>query len=352
MFNQSLIHTYKRFTSLKSGVISVLPIVILMPHSACNCRCIMCDIWKDNANLKQISEDDLCLWLDFFKKFEARKVVMSGGEALLHPAFFRFCEILQGNNIRISLLTTGLLLEKYAEQIVKWVDDIVVSLDGIESIHNEIRNIPEAYKKLKNGIEKLKKIKPDFKVTARSVIHKLNFNHWPDLIESSKELLVEQISFLPADVTSHAFNREVLWNNSRQQEILIEKNELPGLKRILEHICDKYEKEFENNFIAESQVKLWQIYFYYAAIYGFNSFPVKKCNAPWVSAVIEADGTVRPCFFHAAAGNAKDSKLEEIINSDKMIKFRKELDIDSNSTCEKCVCYLNMPPTINPAKNY
>ena len=26
--------------------IEKLPILILFPHSRCNCRCIMCDIWK------------------------------------------------------------------------------------------------------------------------------------------------------------------------------------------------------------------------------------------------------------------------------------------------------------------
>ena len=27
-------------------VIGSLPILILNPHSRCNCRCVMCDIWK------------------------------------------------------------------------------------------------------------------------------------------------------------------------------------------------------------------------------------------------------------------------------------------------------------------
>ena len=53
---QSLTHTYKRYRTLQTHRISALPVVILMPHSACNCRCVMCDIWKDNKNLKQLTE--------------------------------------------------------------------------------------------------------------------------------------------------------------------------------------------------------------------------------------------------------------------------------------------------------
>ena len=37
---------------------------------------------------------------------------------------------------------------------------------------------------------------------------------------------------------------------------------------------------------------------YYAALRGDEPFPHVSCNAPWVSVVVEANGSVRPCFFH------------------------------------------------------
>src|SRR5262249_18750918 len=154
------------------------------------------------------------------KKLDTQQVLMSGGEALLNPNFFKFCEILQKQNIRVSLLSTGLTLKKNAEQIVKWVNDIIVSLDGDEVAHNAIRNIPDAYSKLKEGVQYIKSLDPAFRVTGRTAIHQMNFRHWPDIIDSAKEIGLNQISFLPADVSSHAFNREVLWSSQRQHEIL------------------------------------------------------------------------------------------------------------------------------------
>jgi len=53
--------------------------VILMPHSACNCRCVMCDIWKGNHNLKQLTEEDITGLLTALKKFGTQQVLMSGG---------------------------------------------------------------------------------------------------------------------------------------------------------------------------------------------------------------------------------------------------------------------------------
>src|SRR5687768_15087431 len=100
---KSLYHRFKRYRSLQTHHIQALPIVILMPHSACNCRCVMCDIWKDNKNLRQLTENDIHELLMSLKKFGTRQVLMSGGEALLNPNFFRFCELLKKENISISL---------------------------------------------------------------------------------------------------------------------------------------------------------------------------------------------------------------------------------------------------------
>lgn len=109
---QSLYDTFKRYRTLQTDKISSLPIVILMPHSACNCRCVMCDIWKGNHDLKQLTEKDISGLLQTLNKFETQQVLMSGGEALLNPNFFRFCEILKKEKIKISLLTTGLTIKK------------------------------------------------------------------------------------------------------------------------------------------------------------------------------------------------------------------------------------------------
>ena len=302
----------------------------------------MCDIWKDNKNLKQLTEADIAGLLDALKKYGTQQVVMSGGEALLNPNFFRFCEMLQLHDIKITLLSTGLSIGREARRLVQNVNDIIISLDGPPSLHDAIRNIPGAYQKMKEGVEAIRSIDASFEITGRSVIHRLNYQHWGEIVEAAKEINLDGISFLPADVSSHAFNREVLWNDKRQHEILLDESELPELLAVVNRLVEDYKGEFESGFIAESPDKIRKIYSYYAAFYGLNTFPFKKCNAPWVSTVIEADGTVRPCFFHEAIGNIKEQSLDEILNSRHAVAFRKSLDIDSNPTCIKCVCYLNL----------
>jgi MoaA/NifB/PqqE/SkfB family radical SAM enzyme len=339
----ALYDTYKRIKTLRTHVIAALPVVILMPHSACNCRCVMCDIWKDNKNLKQLTEQDISGLLTSLKKFGTRQVAMSGGEALLNVNFFRLCEILKKEKIKITLLTTGLSVKRNARQLLLWVDEIIVSLDGDEPLHDAIRNVPGAFDKLREGVQHIKSIKPSYRITARTVIHRLNFRNWEAIIKEAKIMGIDQVSFLPADVSSHAFNRQQAWTEPKQHEILIGEKELPELQAVINRILSN-EASFTSGFIAESPEKIQQIYQYYAAFYGLTPFPFKKCNAPWVSTVIEADGSVRPCFFHEPIGNIHDSSLASILNNSEAINFRKGLNMNTNAICVKCVCSLNLSP--------
>lgn len=339
-----LLHTIRRYRTLQTDRISALPIVILMPHSACNCKCVMCDIWKGNSHLRQLTEKDVEGLMDSLRRLGTRQVVMSGGEALLNRNFFALCDILKREDIRITLLSTGLLLEKHADAILDKVSDVIVSLDGDESLHDRIRNIPGAFRKLKEGVEALHSRRPGFRITGRTVIHRWNFRSWSAIIDAARAMGLDQISFLPADVTSEAFNRSDPWEAPRQHEILPSAEELPLLQEILQGVIRDHAESFASGFIAESPARLLKIGQYYSASYGLDPFPYKKCNAPWVSAVVEADGAVRPCFFLPAFGNIREQSLTDILNDQSAVRFRKTLDMGTNPTCVRCVCYLNLPP--------
>lgn len=344
MPRQSIYHTYKRYRTLQTSLITALPVAILMPHSGCNCRCVMCDIWKGNRNVKQLTEGDISGLLDSFRRLGTRQVLMSGGEALLHPAFFRFCEMLRSAGLRISLHSTGISVAQHAQRIAAVVDDLVVSLDGDETTHDSIRSIPGAFRKLKEGIRALRAIDPGFRITGRCVIHRLNFRRWPQIVEAAKELGLDRISFLPADVSSTAFNRDIPWTVDRQADVMITMEDLPVLQQSAEDLFTKHANNFDSGFIAESREKIGKIVTYYSALNGLCAFPYKKCNAPWVSAVVEPDGYVRPCFFHPVIGNLREQPLHRLLNLPPAIAFRKTLNMDANPVCERCVCYLNLSP--------
>ena len=321
-----------------------MPIVILMPHSRCNCRCVMCDIWKGNNNVRQIDESDVQKLLDSFKKLNTKLIVMSGGEALMHPNFFKLCDIIKSQKINICILSTGLLLKKYASEIITKTDEVIVSLDGSGEVHDKIRNIPNAFDKLNEGVQELKKLNKNYRVTARCVVQRDNFRDLSNIVNAAHEIGLDQISFLAADVSTDAFNRPELWGDEKIGEVKLSKEELNIFKDEIESLIKSHQLDFENKFIAESPEKIRRFYNYYAAFHGLSEFPQISCNAPWVSAVIEPDGTVRPCFFHNKVGSINEQDLNAIVNSEKSISFRKNLDVKTNPICKKCVCSLNLSP--------
>ena len=304
----------------------------------------MCDIWKGNNNVQELCEEDIRDMMDSFKKLNTKFIVMSGGEALMHPNFFRLCEILKSNKLGITILSTGLLLKKYANEIISKTDEVIVSLDGSKEVHDKIRNVPNAFVKLEEGVRELKKLNKNFKVTARCVIQRENFDDLPNIVNDAHKIGLDQISFLTADVSSDAFNRPEVWGDEKVDEVRLSPAELIRFKETIESLFQTHTKDFEDKFIAESPQKFKKFYDYYAAFHGLCKFPPIRCNAPWVSAVIEADGSVRPCFFHAVSGNIKEVSLNQILNSGSSISFRKNLDVKANSICEKCVCSLNLSP--------
>jgi MoaA/NifB/PqqE/SkfB family radical SAM enzyme len=336
--------TLKRYSAHHTHRISSLPILILMPHSACNCRCIMCDIWKDNKNLKQLREEDIKDLLGSIKKLNTKLILMSGGEALLNQRFFELCALLKTHDLRISLLSTGLSLKQHAEKIVQHIDDVIVSIDGTEEVHNAIRRIPNAYAKLKEGVSAIKAIDPTFRISSRTVIQHENFRVWPEMIRELKLMGLDQLSFLPADVSSTAFNHSSPGVLEEGIVVLPDKNELQELNSIIEQVIQEFASDFQNKRMAESPQKLRDIGLYYSALYNLNPFPKKPCNAPWVSAVIEADGTLRPCFFLESLGNIHNTKFEHLLNSEQSIQFRKKLDTTAHPVCERCVCSLYLSP--------
>jgi MoaA/NifB/PqqE/SkfB family radical SAM enzyme len=306
----------------------------------------MCDIWQGNSNTQQLSEADVRELLGSLRQLRTQQVVMSGGEALMNPNLFRLCDILRAEGMKITILSTGLLLTRYAAEVVGHTDEVIVSLDGSEEVHNAIRRIPNAYRKLREGVRAVKALDPDFSLSARCVIQESNFADWPHIVAAAHDIGLDGISFLPADVSSEAFNRPEPWAVEHTADVQIAAAQLPHLKAIIDSLIANHQADFASGFIVESPAKIRRIYDYYAALYGQSDFPTVRCNAPWVSTVVEADGTLRPCFFQPAMGNIRETALPELLNSPAAIAFRQTLDMETDPICRKCVCSLNLRPTV------
>jgi Fe-coproporphyrin III synthase len=344
MSSVSTLESLRRQATRTTHRLHSLPMLVLMPHSRCNCRCLMCDIWQANATKRELSREDIERQMDSLRTLHVQRIVLSGGEALMHQNLWLLCELLRELNpdLKITLLSTGLLLKVFAADVVKWCDEVIISLDGSRDVHNAIRRVPRGFERMAEGIAALREQRPDYPVSGRCVLQRNNFRDLPHIVDAAHEIGLNRISFMSVDVSSTAFNRPEPWEEPRASEVALNRAETAEFTALVEGTIQRYAADFETRFISEKPDKLRQLPQYYAALNGNGEFPTTVCNAPWVSSVVEADGTVRPCFFHRSLGNIHEGPLDEILNSTEAIAFRRDLDVKTDPICKTCVCTLSL----------
>src|SRR5271170_4540280 len=84
--------------------IRVLPVLVIFPHNQCNCRCVMCDIWRIRE-AQQITPSDLEQQLGSLRKLGVRWTVFSGGEPQLNEKWSCLAQMLRVAGSRVTLLT-------------------------------------------------------------------------------------------------------------------------------------------------------------------------------------------------------------------------------------------------------
>ncbi len=324
--------------NVATGRTFILPLLVLFPTARCNSRYVSCDWWRaDGAN--DLDLDEIKSLARQLPDLGVRVVLFSGGEPLLRPEVFEIADLFRAHRLRLQLLTSGLFLERDADKVAGRFESVTISLDGeTASRYRQIRGV-DGLALVERGVSKLKESAPGLPIRARSTLHRYNYSYLPQLIDKARAMGLDQISFLAADVTSEAFGRTR--GEASTRGLLLNEQDVLEFERVVEATIESHATDFESRFVAESPDKLRRLPKYYAAQLGLGAFPPVACNAPWVSVVVEADGTVRPCYFHAAIGNVRDKPLREILNHE-LRAFREGLDVSRNAVCAKCVCTLKV----------
>src|SRR6202012_5346878 len=228
-----------------------------------------------------------------------------------------------------------------ASEVATLFDEVIISLDGPREVHDGIRRVNGAFDLIQKGVAGLRQNNPSLPITCRTTVQKANHRHLRETVAVAKTWGLNSISFLAADLTSDAFNRPLLWPTEKQHQVGLTLNEIIALEVEIEQMIQDFEMDITRRFIAESPAKLRRISRRFREHLGQLSPQAPLCNAPWVSAVVELDGDVRPCFFHNSIGNMTDSTFEDVVNGDRARKFRASLDVKTNAICKRCVCSLN-----------
>lgn len=328
----------------RSGQTHVLPLVLFAPTSRCNSRCVSCDWWRaDGAD--DLTLGEITALADGLRYYGTHTVVFTGGEPLLRADVMDIADRFRERGFTLHLLTSGLALEKLAPAIAERFVDVTVSLDGhTPELYRAIRGV-NGLDVVSAGVRRLRALAPSLVIRARTTVHRHNFRALREITATALELGVSQISFLPADVTSESFNRgrslpmADAAETDKAPGLILSADETDELAAIVESLIATHGHDISEGRVFPGPARLRYLAAYYRAHLGLGPFPPVECNAPWTSVVIEANGTVRPCFFHAPVGNLRERPLDDLL-SVAMPAFRKQLSVADDSTCQRCVCML------------
>lgn len=269
-----------------------------------------------------------------FAALGTRVVLISGGEPLLNPQWLEIARLLKAQGLALWLLTSGLSLAKHAERVTELFESVTVSLDGTNpATYAAIRGL-DAFDKVCEGISAAAQL--GAAVSLRVTVQRANYRELPEFVRLAQERGAQHVSFLAADVSNpHAFGRNL--PDGFAGDIALQPPDLPVLDAVLSSMERDLAGHFGSGFICESPGKLRRILEYYSAMCDRGSFPAVRCNAPEFSAVIEADGKLRPCFFIPGFGNAA-AGLAQSLNVPSALRLRADIREGRRAECQRCVC--------------
>lgn len=141
----------------------------------CNLRCRHC-FTGECLNL-DLSFEKISKVLREFEAIQGLRVLVTGGEPLLHPEFERINQMLPEFALRKILFTNGLnLTEEWLKKLN--FHEIQISLDGMKTGHESLRG-RGTFEKTLSSVKKA--LSHGFDVSIATVIHRKNLNEFEEL---------------------------------------------------------------------------------------------------------------------------------------------------------------------------
>jgi MoaA/NifB/PqqE/SkfB family radical SAM enzyme len=112
----------------------------------------------------------------FFADRGTNSIVFTGGEPLMREDIGELLEFAKSCGLRVTLSTNALLLADYIEEVVAYVDDVGIPIDGsTEEINSLLRpGNGQQLEAATTAIRLLREKKPDIEITIRTVVTQAN----------------------------------------------------------------------------------------------------------------------------------------------------------------------------------
>ena len=316
----------------------------------CNSRCTMCNIWQmedhpemDLAQFSQILKDPL------FDGIE--HLTLAGGEPSLRPDLVPLTDLFINRMAHLkslTLVTNGLAVERIladsramlllcADHGVKL--NISVSLDGVDGVHDEMRNVPGAFARVEKCLQGLQELQSEgsFWFGVGCVITRKNLYRLRELQAWCDERGIE------VGYQLVGFHESYVANIEQRGELDFD---MADREYLLQFLADLAADRSASNFMA---------YYWNDMLRMYRDGRSRQTPCPFAvdSFVLDAYGDIYYCLSERKIGNCFSSRAEDskpdpgagactaIYYDPQNLAFRKQM---TRSSCLQCnsACFVQV----------
>jgi Fe-coproporphyrin III synthase len=294
----------------------------------CDQACAHCSIWTGHSRGgRELGAPERLAIIREAHSLGARSILFTGGEPLLCDHLETLSRAASGLGLSVQIATNGLGLSRAASWIGGVVDEVYVSLEGPETVHDGVRGAG-MFSRLRSALSDVRALPRRPRLIGRSTISSRNIVFLDATVRAARSLGLDALSFLPIDASSDAFGGDPSGRLVLRPNV----SEVAELQRAIAGLAAIGEL---GSFVIEDSRKL--LGFAKAFLADDPHRVAPACDAPEWSSVVEADGAVRPCFFQPPVPAPPGLSLREIRASRQYAEALKGLG-PGNSVCAACVC--------------
>lgn len=318
--------------------------IVLGVNNVCNLHCKMCDVGTQNLDsnfaVNLVGSKPLNMPLDLLKKaidetaqyFPTSKLAYAFTEPLVYPQLMESLAYANEKGMHTVLTTNALSLPQKAEKLVNaGLNQINISLDGLEEIHNEIRGNKKSFQKAIEGIKKLKSFPGSPEIHVICAITEWNYDSLYDFASYFNSLDIDGIGFMHTQFTTHevAHMHNEIWGDtypatdSNIDIIDFSNMDLNVLQEQIQ-LIKRAQFSFEV-FFSPDLTEAHELHTFY---HQPEVFMGRRCNEIFQSIMLKSNGEVIPAHgrcFNLTIGNLYEQDIKEIWNSGVMKQFRQTM---------------------------
>jgi MoaA/NifB/PqqE/SkfB family radical SAM enzyme len=329
----------------------------------CNLRCQMCGQWSDQGYIrrnlerlkKEISLADWKCVVDQLASHGISSMLLRGGEIFTYPGIIELMEYIHAKGIFISIDTNGTLLAQYAEDILRISDvHLTVSVDGPEPIHDAVRGIPGAFKRIKEGIGRLNELEArSGNKISRSIcftISKFNYRSLGVMPDVARSLGFNSIAIVPyyyfPNSVGQRYQEEMrtlgcsafTWVGFHHEDSGVNFDKFRrAYHKYLTSLGDIHDYPYMP--LDEEQYRAW---------FEDPQIPIGHPHCLNIEKLIDIqpDGSVNFCvdFIDYSLGNIREGSIEDLWNSKCAERFRQYRRSRPLAVCQRCGAkYMSQP---------